>query len=72
MADGKRYEGTIVRMHERGYAFVSVPNESDLFLHFSDFAGAEWNDLLMERRVSFEVKTADNGRRRAIRCRLVE
>jgi cold shock CspA family protein len=71
-SDGVRYTGTIIRIvGDRGFGFCTTP-DGDCFLHASDLSGVEWSEALMERRVSFEIKTAENGKQRAVRATLID
>ncbi len=55
-------KGTIKKLNERGFGFISTGNEGkDLFFHSSDLVGVAFNDLHEGDAVSFEEGTSDKG-----------
>jgi cold shock protein len=58
-------EGTIARIVvDRGFGFVQSPDsDRDLFFHAKDLVGLDFDELLLERRVQFEVEQTDRGPR---------
>ena len=49
-------EGTIARLTDRGFGFISREGEEkDLFFHSNELQGVEFNDLKEGDKVTFEV-----------------
>lgn len=61
------YEGTITAVKlDRGFGFIAVANQPDVFFHESDLDPAlEFDEALIERRVRFTIKTGAKGPRAA-------
>ena len=57
--------GTITTVYiAKGYGFISVPGDSDLFFHHTCLADdLEFDEQLIERRVQFEQITTSKGDR---------
>ena len=57
-------EGTIARLTDRGFGFISREGEEkDLFFHSSDLKNVEFNDLKEGDKVTFEVTEGEKGPR---------
>ena len=57
-------EGTIARITDRGFGFISREGEEkDLFFHSSDLKNVEFNDLKEGDKVTFEVTDGEKGPR---------
>lgn len=57
-------EGTIARLTDRGFGFISREGEEkDIFFHSNDLKGVEFNDLKEGDKVTFEVAEGDKGPR---------
>ena len=55
-------EGTIARLNEQGYGFISREGEEkDLFFHKNELQGVEYNDLREGDKVTFEVGEGPKG-----------
>lgn len=55
-------EGTIARLTDRGFGFISREGqEKDLFFHSKELKGVEFNDLREGDRVTFEVAEGPKG-----------
>lgn len=55
-------EGTIARLTDKGYGFISREGEEkDLFFHSNELQGVEYNDLQEGDKVTFEVANSDKG-----------
>ena len=58
------YQGTICSVRaDRGFGFISLANSPDVFFHASDLDGLEFDELLRERRVEFEIVSSPRGPR---------
>ncbi|MAG12632.1 cold-shock protein [bacterium] len=55
-------DGTIARLTDRGYGFISRENEEkDLFFHSNELKGVEFNDLREGDKVTFDVSESPKG-----------
>jgi len=55
-------EGTIARLTDRGYGFISQEGEEkDLFFHSNELQGVDFNDLREGDKVTFEVSESPKG-----------
>ena len=55
-------QGTIARLTDRGYGFITREGESkDLFFHSSELQNVQFNDLREGDNVSFEVSETPKG-----------
>ena len=55
-------EGTIARLTDRGFGFISQEGEEkDLFFHSNELQGVEYNDLREGDKVTFEVGEGPKG-----------
>lgn len=55
-------EGTIARLKEQGFGFISREGEDkDLFFHSTEVKNAEFNDLREGDKVTFEVGEGPKG-----------
>ena len=59
------YVGTITKVIAgRGFAFIKWPGGADVFMHATALRdGLEFDELLTERRVEFEVESDHRGLR---------
>ncbi len=46
-------EGTIKRLTDKGFGFIDVGSEKDLFFHSADLEGVAYEELQEGQRVSF-------------------
>lgn len=57
-------EGTVRHVNERRFGFISTPGREDIFFHANDLEpGLEFDGLLLERRVVFEIGDGKRGPR---------
>ena len=55
-------EGTIARLTDRGFGFISREGEEkDLFFHSNELQGVEFNELREGDEVTFEVAESPKG-----------
>jgi|TARA_B100000519_G_C14217388_1_gene425693 CspA family cold shock protein len=54
-------EGTIKRITDKGYGFIDVGAEKDLFFHSSSVEGASFDQLHEGQRVSFNEASGPKG-----------
>ena len=55
-------EGTIARLTDRGFGFISRPGEEkDLFFHSNELKNAQFNELHEGDKVTFEVAESPKG-----------
>lgn len=55
-------EGTIARLTDRGFGFISREGEEkDLFFHSNELENVEYNDLKEGDKVTFEVGEGPKG-----------
>ena len=58
----KVYEGRIARiMFDRGFGFIAVVNQPDVFFHVHDLIDLPFDETLIERRVRFGIVTGPKG-----------
>ena len=56
-------EGTIKRLTDKGFGFISTGGEKDLFFHSSVLDGVSFDQLQVGQRVSFTEGRGDKGPR---------
>ena len=56
-------EGTIKRLTDKGFGFIDVGREKDLFFHSSSLEGVSYEELQEGQRVSFTEGQSDKGPR---------
>ncbi len=54
-------EGTIKRLTDKGFGFIDVGSEKDLFFHSSNLEGVSYDDLQEGQRVSFTEGRGPRG-----------
>jgi len=55
-------DGTIARLTDRGYGFISRDGEEkDLFFHSNELQNVQFNDLREGDKVTFEVAEGPKG-----------
>jgi len=55
-------EGTIARLTDRGYGFISYEGaERDLFFHSNELKNVQFNDLKEGDKVTFEIAEGPKG-----------
>lgn len=56
-------EGTIKRLTDKGFGFISTGGEKDLFFHSSGLEGVNFDQLQVGQRVSFTEGQGEKGPR---------
>ena len=56
-------EGTIKRLTDKGFGFISDGSDKDLFFHSSAIQGARFDDLREGQKVEFTVGQGPKGPR---------
>lgn len=56
-------EGTIKRITDKGFGFIDVGNNQDLFFHSSNVEGTSFEDLREGQRVTFTEGQGPKGPR---------
>ena len=54
-------EGTIKRITDRGFGFIDVGSDKDLFFHSSSVEGCSFDDLREGQKVSFNEAKGQKG-----------
>jgi CspA family cold shock protein len=54
-------EGTIKRITDKGFGFIDVGSEKDLFFHSSSVEGCSFDDLREGQKVSFNEAQGQKG-----------
>ena len=55
-------EGTIARLTDRGFGFITVEGkDKDLFFHSKDLVGVAFDDLREGDKVNFEIAEGPKG-----------
>jgi CspA family cold shock protein len=54
-------EGTIKRLTDKGFGFIDVGREKDLFFHSNSLEGVSYDDLHEGQRVSFTEADGQKG-----------
>jgi CspA family cold shock protein len=56
-------EGTIKRLTDKGFGFISTGGEKDLFFHSSGLDGVSFDQLQVGQKVSFTEGRGEKGPR---------
>ena len=56
-------EGTIKRLTDRGFGFIDVGDNKDMFFHMSSLEGVQWDELREGQKVSFVIGESPKGPR---------
>lgn len=54
-------EGTIKRLTDKGYGFLDIGTERDLFFHSSSVQGVSFEELRVGQKVSYTVGRNSKG-----------
>ncbi len=54
-------EGTIKRLTDRGFGFIDIGSEKDLFFHSSNLDGVEYEQLQEGQKVSYTEGQGPKG-----------
>ena len=66
-------KGTIRRLiTDRGFGFIKTEEGKELFFHRSQLEGVDFSSLREGQQVEYEVGQGRNGRREAVKVRLVQ
>ena len=57
----KMAQGTIKRLTDKGFGFIDVGSEKDLFFHSSSLEGVSYDELQEGQRVSFTEGRGPKG-----------
>jgi CspA family cold shock protein len=60
---GEMAEGTIKRLTDKGFGFISTGGDKDIFFHMSGLDGVTYEELQEGQRVSFEEGRGPKGPR---------
>ncbi len=63
-------KGTIKKLMDRGFGFITAEGEEDLFFHSNSLEGVEFNSLSEGQEVEFEKGQGREGRSAAVNVRL--
>jgi CspA family cold shock protein len=65
-------EGTVKWFNaDKGYGFIEVEGQDDVFVHFSEIQGEGFKSLDEGQAVAFEITTGRNGKPQASNVRKV-
>jgi cold shock protein len=64
-------EGIIKKLTDKGFGFIDVGQNNDLFFHASNLEGVDYNELQEGQRVSFNEGQGREGKPRAENVTLV-
>ncbi len=56
-------EGTIKRLTDKGFGFISIGGDKDLFFHHSNVEGVAFDDLREGQSVEYSIGHGDKGPR---------
>ena len=56
-------EGTIKRLTDKGFGFIDIGSDKDLFFHSSNLEGVSYEELQEGQRVSYTEGTGPKGPR---------
>ncbi|MFC2056852.1 cold-shock protein [Chloroflexota bacterium] len=63
-------KGTIKKLMDKGFGFITAGGEEDLFFHRNDMDGVEFESLREGQEVEFEKGQGRDGRSQANKVRL--
>jgi len=63
-------KGTIKKLMDRGFGFITAEGEEDLFFHSNSLEGVEFNSLSEGQEVEYEKGQGCDGRSAAVNVRL--
>ncbi len=65
-------EGTVKWFNpDKGYGFIEIEGEDDVFVHFSEIQGEGFKSLDEGQAVAFEITTGQNGKPQASNVRKI-
>ena len=65
-------KGTIRRIGDHGFGFITTEQGEDLFFHQNELQGVAYHSLSEGQQVEFEVGRGRDGRSQAVKVRLVQ
>ena len=65
-------KGTIKKLMDKGFGFITAGGEEDLFFHRNDLEGVEFNNLSEGQEVEFEKGQGRDGRPQAVKVSLAQ
>jgi len=54
-------KGIIKKLDKRGFGFITVEGQKDIFFHANDCANSNFKDMKEGDKVSFETASSDKG-----------
>ncbi len=63
-------KGTIKKLMDKGFGFITAEGEKDLFFHSNSLEGVEFNSLSEGQEVEFEKSKGRDDRPAAVNVRL--
>ncbi len=63
-------KGTIKKLTDRGFGFITTGEEKDIFFHRNDLVGVEFSSLREGQEVEFDKGQGRDGRPQAVKVRL--
>jgi CspA family cold shock protein len=54
-------QGTIKKLNDKGFGFISVDGQKDLFFHAKDLRDVKFDELREGQTVEFETEQSDRG-----------
>ncbi len=63
-------KGTIARLMDRGFGFIKIEQEGDLFFHRNELEGVEFSSLREGQEVEFEKGQGRDNRPAAVKVKL--
>ena len=62
--EGNKMEGTIKKwVNKKGYGFIGVDGQKDVFVHYSDVKKEGFVSLKIGQKVKFDLEDTDKGPR---------
>jgi len=65
-------KGTIRRIGDHGFGFITTEGGEDLFFHRNQLQGVAYSSLREGQQVEFEVEKGPSGRPKAVKVRLAQ
>ena len=53
--------GTIKKLTDKGFGFIALDGQKDVFFHGNSLVGVQFNDLREGETVSFETENSEKG-----------
>jgi len=65
-------KGTIKRLMDRGFGFIQMAEDEDLFFHRNELQDVQFDDLREGQEVEFEIGRGRDGRQQAVKVKLAQ